>query len=304
MTVGEAKAMWSKDSGSFSSADGITRKARILRGYTIESDATDVIEDVAAATGLPVLGELYPGTTQIYVTDIGVPQRIGPCFWMVVITYEGEFGPEGIGSAPETKPPVVTWRTVASEEPIDRDRFDKPFVTVNGEKVNGITETVHDFVYDIHRNYAAGAFNMPGLQAYLMSVSSDAIFTYEGTFAAGTGRLTRFQPSPKNPNKTTGAPGYYEVHAEVTFRYPYRVTPDKAWAKRWLHEGYQIKAPGRTQPIHAVHDGEKVSRPVLLKADGTEETDPANAIWSTDPGSTLANETLTPLPYSALGLFP
>ena len=305
MTVGAAKRMWSKDSGSFTLDSQGKQKVRIKEGYTVESDATDVVEAVAAASGLPALGDLYPGTTQVYVSEIGVPQRIGPCFWMVEIVYEGETGE--IDEEPESEPPIVKWRTVATDEPIDRDRFGRPFVTVNGEKVNGITENVHDFVCDITRKYAAGAFNMAGLHAYLWSVNSDTIFTYEGTFAPGTARLTRFDPERKYPDKETGEGAHYEVHAEVTFRFPYLVTPAKAWAKRWLHEGYKIYAPPRppTDPIHAVDaNGDKVSRPVLLKADGTEETKPANAIWSTDPGSTLANETLTPLPYSALGLFP
>ena len=48
--------------------------------------------------------------------------------------------------------------------------------------------------------------------------------------------------------------------------------------------------------VHAVDDDKQpVSKPVLLKADGTRETNAENAVWIEEPDR-------EPLPYSVLGL--
>ena len=86
---------------------------------------------------------------------------------------------------------------------------------------------------------------------------------------------------------------YWSVNAKIQFRFPYNTTPDKAWHSRVRHEGFYEKIG--TKVVKAAVNGEPVVKPVLLKADGTRETNPDNAIWLYFPR-------YKPLPYAALGL--
>jgi hypothetical protein len=72
--------------------------------------------------------------------------------------------------------------------------------------------------------------------------------------------------------------GYWAVSASIQFRFPYNTTPEKAWYARVRHEGYYEKVGSRV--VHAVDaNKERVSKPVLLKSDGTRETNANNAHW-------------------------
>jgi hypothetical protein len=63
------------------------------------------------------------------------------------------------------------------------------------------------------------------------------------------------------------------------------------------HEGFLVRSTAASEPRIAFDPVTKtpVTRPVLLKADGTREDDPDNAYW-------LEFETTLELPYAALGL--
>ena len=71
-------------------------------------------------------------------------------------------------------------------------------------------------------------------------------------------------------------------------------TNAQAWYKRWRHEGYYIK-DGSLIRRATDSQQQEVAKPVLLKADGTEETNPDNALYK-------YTQVYGSLPYSGLGL--
>jgi hypothetical protein len=295
MTVSAAEEMWSRSRGSISSQDGgRNKKATITKGYSVTMDPTDDVTDIAEAAGLPDIGELYPGSSQIRVVD-KQPERISPNYGIAIIKWEGEIGPDGLGDSPTGIPPTVKWGTISSDEPIDEDINGRPFANTVGEPVIGLTAKVFDRVAFIERNYAFGAFNLAQLQAYYHAYNSDNIITTAGMFGPGLARLTRFDPEEVFAQEAPGG-GYWKVQAEVTFRFPYRVQPLHAWWKRFRNEGFKMRNDlGRV--INAPDEnGDPVTSPILLKVDGTREPNDRNAHF-------VEQTELTALPYSALGLF-
>ena len=71
-------------------------------------------------------------------------------------------------------------------------------------------------------------------------------------------------------------------------------TDAQAWYKRYRHEGMYVKVGGVIR--RAVDEqGQEMTRPVLLMADGTQETNPNNALFRYE-------KVYDSLPYSGLGL--
>jgi hypothetical protein len=97
--------------------------------------------------------------------------------------------------------------------------------------------------------------------------------------------------------------GYWEITAQIQFRYPYRTTPDKAWYARVRHEGFYEKINvGTKKAIVRAVDGNKepMTRKVLLDNNGYRLQPPAegeqqNAVW-------LEFKLYDSLPFNALGL--
>jgi hypothetical protein len=71
-------------------------------------------------------------------------------------------------------------------------------------------------------------------------------------------------------------------------------TDAQAWWKRWRHEGIYVNVGGVIQRARD-YMGQEVTKPVLLKTDGTQELDPNSAVW-------VYTQLYGSLPYSGLGL--
>ncbi len=287
MTVQAATEMWSRNAGDVSTDDGKKYSAKIKKGYQVVCDPDNTLQEVLFAPGLPLLGDLYPGSRQIRVKN-KAPKQQSPVLWTVDVSYEGEFGPDGLDQSPLDQPPQITWGKADTEEPVDQDLNGKAIVTVNNEPIMGITKAISDITVTIKRNYLG--VNLPATHAYLHSVNSD---TFLG-FAPGLGRMTTFNAVEKHDEEFGG---YYEVTAGVQFRYPYNTTPNKAWYARVRHEGFLVRKTVDDEPERAKDrkNNQETSQPVLLKSDGTEEFDPENAHF-------LEFQIYQPLPYNALGL--
>lgn len=284
MTVQTAVQMWSKHSGDVISEGGQKYKASIQEAYSVVCDPSDTLRDVSNAPGLPYIGTLYPGSSQIRVRSLK-PQQVSPIYWIVDIGYEGSFGPAGITDSPLNEPPIIKWGKTETEEPVDEDLDGEPICTVNGEPIEGITKTISDVTCSIQRNFAA--VNLAAIYQYLHSVNSD---TFLG-FAPGVCRMTEF--SAEQVWAETGG-GYWRASAGFQFRWPYNTTPAKAWYARVRHEGFRVKVG--TDIVNAKDaEGQPASKPVLLASNGTEETVPSSAHW-------LEFEIYQKLPYSSLGL--
>jgi len=133
------------------------------------------------------------------------------------------------------------------------------------------------------------SINTSGIAAYRRSTNSD---TFLG-WPPGTARLIGF--SAKNRFVYNGLQEEWNVTARIQFRQPYaNTTAAQAWYKRWRHEGLYI-LDGATVRRATDDQGQEMTKPVLLKVDGTQETNPDNAYF-------VHTQVYGSLPYSALGL--
>ncbi len=287
MAAGPALEMWSRQSGSAESPDGKQRILNMQRAFTVTLAASDPLEVCYQASGLPLVNDPYPGTLFVVCRNLS-PQRVSLIMAVVTASYSGEIGPTDATSSPVDNEVIVSWRNATTDEAIDQDWNGKAIVTKNNEPIDGITERIADQVATIDRNFLT--INMYAIRAYLKSVNSD---TFLG-WPAGTARLMEYNASNVITN---GVAGFWKVSATVQFREPYNTTDDKAWYKRVRHEGYLVRDAAGETPHIAWDEKTKtpVTKPILLKEDGTRETDPDNAHW-------LEFQTVDSLPYSALGL--
>ena len=292
MAAGPALEMWSKQTGTAESPDGKQRIITMQRAFTITLAASDRLEVAYGATGLPLVNELYPGTSFVILRKL-TPSRISPILVMMIAEYSGEIGPSGIGSSPISNAVIISWRNATVEEAIDEDFDGNPIVTVNGEPIEGISERISDQVATIERNFVS--INIPAVSAYLRSTNSDSFLG----FAAGTGRLMDYTATNVIQD---GSAGFWKVTATIQFRYPFRTTPAKAWYKRVRHEGQLFRLTPGGKLFNATVEGNKTpsTKPVLLAADGTRLPIPADA--TTVVAHWLEFKTLGSLPYNALGL--
>lgn len=286
MTVQEAKLMFSRTGGEFSTSDTRDRRFTWREGYTVLCDVEDSFSDILLAEGLPRINDLLENTIDVRVKSVK-PTKVSPIYWMVDVDYEGQTGPENVEDSPLNDPPSIRWSNQVSEEEIDEDKDGKPISTVNGEPIKGIKKSISDLVLDVRRNYQS--VDLVATLQYLHSINSD---TFAG-FAPGIARLISFDATFVIAEEVSGG-GFWEVSAKIVFRVPWRSTPAKAWSVRVKHEGFYEKIGSIIKK--AVDDNkEPVSSPVMLKADGTRETDPEIGHW-------LEFDIYNPLPYNALGL--
>jgi hypothetical protein len=289
-TIYEVTKMWSRTASDASVSDkGQRFDISFREAYQITCTPDTEVLEIYQAPGLPAFNSLYPGTISVFLVN-AVPQRVSPVLWIMDLSWAGEFGPDGPEDNPLNAPPVIEWTDQETDEPIDEDFDGNPIVTVNNEPIEGVTTKIADQVLNVQRNYAD--FSPYATAAYRRSVNSD---TFQG-YPAGTGKMIRF-----NAKKVYGeGQTYWNVSASIQFRLPYNTTAEKAWYSRVRHEGYYVKVGSIIRraldnDINASAPGEPMVRPVLLKADGTIETNPANAVW-------LEFKRYGALPYNALGL--
>jgi hypothetical protein len=277
--------MWSKEGGSGESEkyDSFATRFSHTEGYMVEAEIGDSAEDVLAATDIPNYGERHrSGADSFVITKDAQP--MGPIFWVVTVNYKGERFDGNVD---------VEWTDTTTSEPIDRDYDGRAIVTAAGEQVEGLTYELSDSICVIRRKFFL--FNAYTASLYRHATNSD---TFLG-WPPGTGRLVGF--SAKNQFKFNQPLEQWDVTARIQFRRPYMGATDaQAWYKRWRHEGLNIKAldsfgvprfAGRARDAI----GQEVTKPVLLKADGTQELNPDAALF-------IYTKLYDSLPYSALGL--
>jgi hypothetical protein len=284
MTIQSITRSWSRSTGQVTTDNGYSFRASFSEGWqvvhTVDTNPTEIIDAVALT-----VPDTYPGTF-VPRKGFGSVQKIGPIYSIVPVNYEGEIGPNSTSDSPLNRIPEPNWEDVSSECAIDEDWNGKPIVTVNNEPISGVTMEIADQCVTIQRNYAL--FSPWLVHAYRHSTNSDVFLNYE----PGTARLVAFSAVPQLFNAAT----YWQATARIQFRYPFRTTPDKAWYARVLNQGLMVKGDDgiisqavdpKTKNLSTV--------PVLLKEDGTRETDPENAHW-------LEFQRYGSLPYAALGL--
>lgn len=279
MTVQNVSKMWSKTGGSLSSAklSAIDQVWSNTEGYQVLCEIGDEEDAVVAAIGIPRIGDQHATGINSYVERVD-PQRVSPIFWVVTVSYRGVVDEAAVD---------VEWSDSQTTESIDRDVNGRAIVTVNNEPVDGLSMDVADQVVVITRKFLS--IDTAAIAAYRRATNSD---TFLG-WPPGTARLIAF--AAKNRFIYGGIQEEWTVTARIQFREPYaNTTPAQAWYKRWRHEGLYVKVGSLIQ--RAVDDQQQdVTKPVLLKADGTRETNPDNAVF-------IHTQVYGSLPYSGLGL--
>lgn len=279
MTVQNVTKMWSKTGGSLSSAklSAIDQVWAVTEGYQVLCEADDSVDAIVAHVDIPLMGSQHPTGINAFVGAVD-PQRISPIFWVVTVSYRGIVDDAAVD---------VEWTDSQTTEPIDRDINGRAIMTVNLEPVDGLSMDVADQAVVITRKFLT--IDTAGIAMYRRATNSD---TFLG-WPPGTARLVGF--SAKNRFAYGGIQESWTVTARIQFREPYANTTDaQAWYKRWRHEGLYVKVG--TRIIRATDENQQeVTKPVLLKVDGTQETDPDAAYF-------FHTQVYGELPYSGLGL--
>lgn len=279
MSVINWTQMWSKRGGSLSSEkkSAIDQVWSLTEGFQVLAEVGDDPEVIKLGLGISI-GDAHPTVSGVYVKDINPQPMNSPIFWVVTVAYEGvknEFSLK------------VSWSDATTTEPIDRDITGRAILTFNGEPVEGLSVDVADQVVTIQRPFVS--INTYGIAAYRRATNSD---TFLG-WPPGTARLVGYEAS--NQFVYGGIQEMWDVTARIQFRQPYaNTTAAQAWYKRWRHEGLYVKVGGVIQRARDAM-GQEVTKPVLLKADGTQETDPDAAVFN-------HSQVYGSLPYSGLGL--
>lgn len=280
MSVINVTQMWSKTGGSFSSEkyDAFPAKYAITEGYSVLTDPGTNVVEVSEADGIPQYGDRHISGIAAFVNKID-PQQISPILFIVTVGYEGD--------NPFTGEVDVEWTDTTSSEPIDRDYNGAAILTVNNEQIEGLTYDLSDTVCIISRKFLA--INVKSIAAYRHATNSDEFLGWP----PGTARLVGY--SAKNKFKFGVGQELWSVTARIQFREGLMgATDEQAWCKRWRHEGIYINSGGVIQRA-LDHLGQELSRPILLKEDGTQEGNPNLAIFR-------YTQVYGSLPYAALGL--
>lgn len=289
MAVVDVTQMWSRDGGSVAGKVDDVYYRGIVRttAYQVLTDDPDTSQiDVENASGLPEIGDLYPGSTLARVIKI-TPARVGPVFWQVNVDYEGD-------NEFEVNRPIITKSSVTTSEPIDVDWNGRAIVNTNGEIIEGLSRDISDTVITIQRNFVL--VNDDLVLAYLESTNSD--FFGDG-FRVGyyaPGRVRMISYNAKQVFRSSSSTiGYWQVTAQFQARYGYLTTPARAWFKRYRNEGLLIKdADGfLVKPVD--ENGNAQTKPVLLKQNGQIEPNPDNAVF-------LYSQVYGSRPFNVLGL--
>jgi hypothetical protein len=279
MAIQNVTKMWSKEGGNGTSAkyDTFAEKFSHTEGYQVLAEIGDTVEMVASAAGIPQYGQQHPTGVASYVRSKDVTP-LGPIFWQVIVGYEGV----ALDSTVD-----IEWSDATSSEPIDRDFNGRAITTVNGEQVEGLSVEISDPVAVIRRKFFS--VNAYTIGAYRHATNSDEFLGWP----PGTARLVGY--SAKNQFKNGAPLELWDVTARIQFRFPLGgASAAQAWHKRWRHEGLYAKLGGVIQRGRDDLNVE-VSKPVLLKLDGTQERDPDNAVF-------FYTQIYGSIPYSGLGL--
>jgi len=283
-SVSDVTQMWSRRGGSFTSekfdtfANNWTLQEAYQVVHTVDTDQKTIVE----AAGIPAYGATHPAVAGSYVEKKDV-EVVSPIMSIVSVGY--------LGMSFDAGDVEVEWSDAATSEPIDRDINGRAILTVAQEQVEGLTVEIADQVVVIRRRFVT--INTNSIAAYRHAVNSD---TFLG-WPPGTARLVGFQA--RSRFKYNAPLELWDVTARIQFRYPYMgATAAQAWYKRWRHEGLLVLGTANdisTRQRARDGLGQEVSRPILLKEDGTQETNPDNAKF-------YYTQVYNSLPYSGLGL--
>lgn len=245
---------------------------RADRSFTVLFDDASTSDGVLArlAPGIPRIGSPHPEDVFMWAYDIESTATNNLLF-EVTVKYRSAQA-SGDSGNPIVDPPVIEWDFEEAEEPVDQTILGGTILNANFEAYDPpLTKLVGTRKLIIERNVES--FDPFAAQDYEYVVNSD---NFAG-FPAGCGLLkpVRARQVTDNPNFL-----FWRIHAEILFRVDPQGNYFRSWEKRVLHRGFKVRDAGGQPPYwKADANGNLTPTPVLLKVDGVEETNPANALW-------------------------
>lgn len=262
---------------------GITAGGSETARTTVEtySVVTDSVSDgplAVLATTDPTTGLAIPTPNTPHPDDAfylaGVPNvsLICPTFFNVTVPYSTRGGQDQAAqyNDPLAEPAEISWGDVASVEPIDQDADGNAILNAAHEPFDPPPAMdIKDTLLRIKRNEAA--FD-PDTKLTFDDTTNQHVF-----WGGKPGRARMAIPAA---DKVNASPSYWKVLYEITFRMrtPVGVTDEKAWYRRILNQGYRyLDGDGVSHPI--LEDGQPISQPKLLAADGSILASDADPVW-------------------------
>lgn len=278
---------WSGDDASITSSSDGSGSAAVTRKFNVVvTNAGGVVKsiDVLADTRIPKQNDAYPLSNWFRCNSVSAT-RTSPITFDVTASYETETAdPE---DSPLNEPAEVSFSSTSTDGEVNEDIDGNPIVTANGEPISGVTMPFVDLKANVTKNIAA--FNPLSVYVFGNAVNTT---TFMG-FPAGVVRCSSIS-AKANKGETFN---YWTVSVEFEFRKPVNTTNDKSWYKRISHEGFLVKiddddpdaTAGDTKLVHAKTGDAKATKPVVLKLDGRQETDPEVGHWLEIPVHRTAN---------------
>jgi len=268
MAVVSVEEQWAE-----ATAEGTREGRTATRVYTVLcDDGTDGPVVARAATGIPRVGDAHPQDSWLKCSNIrAVP--VGPLLFKVYADYEVRFGDAGQGESPLDQAAEHEWFVIESVEPIDEDADGNPIVNAVNEAFDPpIQREFADPAVRITRNEAT--FSASNSANYANKVNSDSI-TIDGL---------NIGPGYAKMKSITGTSFIYgsETYYRVTYTIHLRAG---GWQRRVLNQGYRYWTgeyldDGSKQIVRAEDaNGQPLSHPVLLAADGKKLPDGGSPVW-------------------------
>ena len=253
------------------SVDGRTA-VRVFSVLT-DSPTTDTPLIVARSSLLPAVNAPHPQDFYLRAQSVDV-RRIAPYYFEASVPYRTVSVIDSISDSenPLDSDARIRWTFSESEEQMDHDADGNPILNINGEPFDPpLTRPVRDPVLQITRNLPG--FDIALATRYKDAVSSDSFL---GTLP-GQAHILGIEAEEIRQ----GDFSFFNLVASVGFRQGLTGLEDKAWYTRAPEMGYYID-DGGGKIVRATDDnGDPMIQPVLLKANGQRETDPANTVWKT-----------------------
>jgi len=208
---------------------GDTKIARVFTWVSTSPISSTV--EVLIATGTPKINDPHPLIFTARVRNVTVSQE-GPSYGKINVEYDLGALTTGPGDGdPTLQEPELRWSSVQTEEPIDEDINGNPIETPNGEAIFGLTETVYDLQLSISRNVLS--FSPEITYLFQNKVNSEPFLGFPpGVVLCSNVSATRV---------FDGSFNYFRLSVEFLFRAPLRTIPLRAWWKRVLMEGTQVR---------------------------------------------------------------
>lgn len=297
MTIHAVEQMWSRESSSDQSSDGLRFRRTYRSAYQVSHSADATLDEIRTASAggvsVPRVRDGFGSYTNVFCTNVGGVERVGPAFSIVPVEYEGEVSLDG--DSPELQPPDIDYGSAATVEEVDRDGYGQPITNTVGDPVSGLQGTINDMVLRVKRNFLA--VNGPLARRYLNSVNSDSMLVLGDVWSPGEAHLERYSAKPVF-NKL-GNVAYFSVDAQVRFREPINTVSARAWWHRFRNEGKRIRyatrvtftgGGGSRAAGYAIASAGAITK-VVLTSYGVGYTSAPTVSFASDTGGTGATAT-------------